>query len=347
MNIPFCNGQAFKITTQSLKDKVMKECDVLFGFTLKRDYFPGPQPVTVEKKDFGMLKKNNYVVCEKSDGERGIMLLINIDKKPMCFMINRNNDLLFLSLSFKKEVFEGSIFDGELIKTKEGSWNYLIHDCMVYNGTKYIEISHDLRYAAVIDFITKRYVNKQVDCFNIKTKLFYNYTELLDKTWEHIQKTTENEIDGLIFTPINEPIKLGRQYSLLKWKEPGNHTIDFLVKKTTKNIVLYGYKKGENYLFKSFDTDNINYKNILDYSTENNLNLKKGIIIEFKYSSDNEDEDDGVFTPYRIRADKDKPNGEITIINTLKNIKEAIKIENFNESVDLLDTLLDKLTINN
>ena len=63
------------------------------------------------------------MVCEKSDGERAILLLININNKPMCFIINRNNDLYFMDLSFKKEVFEGTIMDGELIKTKNGEWN--------------------------------------------------------------------------------------------------------------------------------------------------------------------------------------------------------------------------------
>jgi hypothetical protein len=40
--------------------------------------------------------------------------------------------------------YEGSIFDGEIIKTKSGSWNYLIHDCLSYNGTSFIERNHDL-----------------------------------------------------------------------------------------------------------------------------------------------------------------------------------------------------------
>jgi hypothetical protein len=73
-------------------------------------------------------------------------------------------------------------------------------------GTSFLNISHDLRYAAVIDFILKRYINKESDCFNIKTKIFYKYGPELNKTWEHIQKTTENKIDGLIFTPVDHNI---------------------------------------------------------------------------------------------------------------------------------------------
>ena len=315
-HVNFCNSKAFKINNDVLKEKIFVVCDSLFGVILKRDYFPGPQPVTIEKKNIPDLAKNKYMVCEKSDGERYVMILVNIDTKPMCFMINRNNDLYFMDLSFKKEMFEGSIFDGELIKTKQGSWNYLIHDCMIYNGSDFTKRSHHLRYNCIMDFITKRYVNNVSDCFNIKTKIFYCYGKLLTETWDHISKTTENNIDGLIFTPVDGPIKFGRDYSLFKWKEPDNHTMDLLVKIKAKKILLCGTN---DYIFKTIDLKNKNYLVINDYL---NLNKIKGGIIEFKYSVKDE-----MFTPYRLRLDKKFPNGEITITNTVKNITESLKVQ--------------------
>lgn len=314
MNVPFCNSNAFKIDLEDLKEKVYTECEKLFKMELKRGYFPGPQPVTIELKDLPKLNES-YMVCEKTDGERAILLLINIDNKPMCFIINRNNELYFTDLSFKKEVFEGSIFDGEIIKTKSETYNFLIHDCMCYNGTSFLESSHQLRYACIIDFIVKRYNHKPTDCFNVKTKLFYNYGNKLDETWKHIQKTTENKIDGLIFTPINGPIIFGRDNDLLKWKE--KHTMDFFIKKENKKVNLYFQKKGKLELYKTLTKEN---EKILKGGILTQDNLKQGCIVEFEYN-------DELFVPYRIRTDKNKPNGEITIKNTMINIEEEITIE--------------------
>jgi hypothetical protein len=329
MNVSFCNSNAFKIDTPELKEKVYLECEKLFKTTLKRNYFPGPQPVAIELKDIEKLKEN-YMVCEKTDGERAILLLINIDNKPMCFIINRNNELYFMDLSFKKEVFEGSIFDGELIKTKEGVWNYLIHDCMSYNGTSFLKNNHRLRYSAIIDLIVKRYINKEKDPFNVKTKLFYKYGKELNKTWDHIQKTTENKIDGLIFTPIDGPIIFGRDNSLFKWKE--ENTMDLLVKKETdrqsrtiKKINVYYQKKSELMFYKTIGKEN--EKLIIDFLTKDQL--KNGAIVEFKFEN-------YLFIPFRLRTDKDKPNGEITIKNTMINIEESITIGMLcNNEIDL------------
>ena len=280
-----------KITNEVLIEKIKKELERLMEVVIDNNTFPGSQPVAIEKKDFPILKKKEYVVCEKTDGERIILIMINIDNKPMCFIINRKNEYSYVALSLKKEVFEGTIFYGELIKNKKNENNYIIHDCLSYNGRNYMKMNHRLRYAAGIDFILKRYINKENDFFNIKTKLFYNFIHAGDKTggikttWKHIAETTENCIDGLIFTPIYERIILGRQNTLFKWKE--FNTIDLLVKSYKEKINLYFHKNG-NKLFKSLNKDSENYSGIVNYFSENSLDLKGNIIIEFKYSIINE-----------------------------------------------------------
>lgn len=326
MSMKFCNGTCEKISNSLLIEKIRKECGRLLEINLPENYFPGPQPVAIEKENIPKLKSGEYVVCEKTDGERAILLLINIDNKPMCFINNRNNEYMYLPLSVKKEVFEGTIFDGEIVKNVNNEWIYLIHDTLCYNGRNYTNTNHKLRYSSIIDFIVRRYVHKDHDPFKIKTKLFYNYIPFnndnggIKTTWEFINKTTEHKIDGLIFTPIYEKIIYGTQNNLFKWKSV--NTMDLLVKyyKQTGSINLYYYKKG-NKLFKTFEVDTDNYRRINQYYIENELDKKKDHIIEFNYSLNND-----VFTPYKIRTDKQKANGETTFLNTLKNITENIKI---------------------
>ena len=218
---------------------------------------------------------------------------------------------------------------------EKGVYNFLIHDCMCYNGTNFLNFTHNLRYACIIDFILKRYNPKQTDCFNVKTKLFYKYGPGLDITWKHIQKTTENKIDGLIFTPVNGPIVFGRDNELLKWKE--KHTMDFFVKKETKKINLYFQKKSKLELYTTISKEN--EKLLKNFVSQDQL--KEGLIIEFEYNDD-------LFIPYRVRTDKKKPNGEITIKNTMINIEEGITIEMLCKKEKVEPELnMDSLKINN
>ena len=161
-----------KINNDLITEKIKKEFERLLEVNIENNVFPGSQPVAIEKKDFPLLKKKEYVVCEKTDGERIILVIINIDNKPMCFTINRKNEYSYVPLSLKKEVFEGTIFDGELIKNKKDENTYIIHDCLCYNGRNFMKMNHRLRYAAGIDFIVKRYLHKENDFFRIKTRCF-------------------------------------------------------------------------------------------------------------------------------------------------------------------------------
>ena len=128
MEISFGNGKSSIIDSELLKNKIIQECEHLMEIKIKDGHFPGSQPVAIEKKDLDILNKKKYVICEKTDGERAILLLLHVNNKPMCFMINRKNEFYFLDLSIKKEVFEGTIMDGELIQTKKGAWVKPIDD---------------------------------------------------------------------------------------------------------------------------------------------------------------------------------------------------------------------------
>jgi hypothetical protein len=55
-----------------------------------KNYFPGPQPISIERKHFGILNRNTYVVCEKTDGIRHALLAVMYEDKKMCVLVDRS-----------------------------------------------------------------------------------------------------------------------------------------------------------------------------------------------------------------------------------------------------------------
>ena len=53
-----------------------------------KDYFPGPQPISIERKHFPILKGGDYLVCEKTDGERHMMIALMYEGKKKCLFVN-------------------------------------------------------------------------------------------------------------------------------------------------------------------------------------------------------------------------------------------------------------------
>ena len=70
-------------------------------------------------------------------------------------------------------------------------------------------------------------LNKQIEPFSVRQKLFYPLTDTKKLLSDEFTKHLPHGIDGLIYQPVNEPYKGGRCDTILKWKPPSMNSVDF------------------------------------------------------------------------------------------------------------------------
>ena len=237
--------------------------DVLKTISLRpKEYFVGPQPVTLERKNIlepglGIVSvKENYTVTEKADGER-YLLFVNNDGK--CYLIN--NRMTIKNTGVKLNRLINSVFDGELITTdKFGKKTQMfgIFDVYHYNsndvrmlplisdgksGYEQIDKSDKSRYNTM-----KQFVSQYASSFATQeTVLFakeFKHGDIFEASKELLEKANGGGyayyIDGLIYTPkyfavggqfLKDTPSNGKTWEMVyKWKPPHDNTIDFLVK---------------------------------------------------------------------------------------------------------------------
>ena len=73
---------------------MLKRVNELWGLPKTFDRFPGSQPISIERRHFPLLRKNEYVICDKSDGERFLCL---IDGNTCC-LIDRKCDITHIKI---------------------------------------------------------------------------------------------------------------------------------------------------------------------------------------------------------------------------------------------------------
>jgi len=261
------------------------------------DRFPGPQPVSIERRHFIEFKKREYLVCEKTDGVRHMLCSFELDGKRTACLVNR----AFATQPVCTMIPRGTILDGELVNLKAGGARpvFLVYDAVCVKGVDVRREPLDRRLEAARALL-KSVIRSTKDPFDIKIKTMLPLREL--ETLQALDSFPW-ETDGLVFTPVPDPIRMGTHETLFKWKPRARITIDFLVRKGNE---LYVQDRGQEYKEAELHRNT----------------FPDGTIVECGYG-------DLGWAPEKIRTDKTYPNNRRTYFRTLVNIRENIQFHEF------------------
>jgi hypothetical protein len=300
-----------------LREHVVKFIHHVWG---SKEYFPGPQPISIERKHFPILKGVEYVVCEKTDGERYMMVALTYDGKPKCFFVNRAFDMFEVKINLNKKAYDGTILDGELYDN-----TLMVYDAILVNGALVGQFNLDERLAAAEDMM-KCIIYMKYDKHRLKMKTFHMMKDFKVFMDEYLP-TVQQKIDGLVFTPMHDPIRLGTHETMFKWKPQEKNTVDFLMKKEPSRETP-GFKAGvPTWRLYVQEKGKPVFESELPFNRmEDEPWFEDGAIVECKYITW---EEPMWWRPLKRRTDKTHPNNRRTFYRTIVNIKENIQMKEF------------------
>jgi hypothetical protein len=270
--------------------------------------FPGPQPISIEKRHFPILKNGRYVICEKTDGVRHALVCTMYEGKKVAFLINRALQLTPVKLSFPKRAYDGTVVDGELV---DGSL-FMVYDGVMIYGENLMPLNFIDRLGKT-DMFTKGIMRVKKDKIQVKIKTFFPTSEI-HTFFNDYFPTLPYKTDGLVFTPVDDPIRIGTHETMFKWKPRDLNTIDFQVKRRGETSWgLYIQERGVLIFQSQIEGPESEW-------------MKEDNILECQYMLD---ETPVWWKPVGIRTDKHHPNNRRTYYRTMVNVREDIKVDEF------------------
>lgn len=254
------------------------------------DRFPGPQPVSIERRHFPLLKNQPYAVCEKTDGVRHLLVSMN----EGVFLVNR----AFKIDTVKIRIPKGTILDGELVTLRTGKIAFMVYDSVIIKNESMINLNLKLRLDKA-NGIVKGIIKTATAPFEIKVKTMWDLGDPIPDL-----NSFDYETDGIVFTPVNEPIRMGTHETMFKWKPRERITIDFQLKNGNELFIQdrgIPYKEAE--LLRKVD-------------------IPDNSIVECGYGTTG-------FYVVKIRTDKTHANNRRTYFRTICNLREDIQLSEF------------------
>ena len=324
--IRFANGHAWLLSeTSEIAKNLRANLCRMWGTDPSLARFPGPQPVSIERKHIPLLTSKRYLVTEKTDGERYLLLITELDDISYAVLVNRKNQVFLLDIAVQTTVCKGTILDGELIQTKKNKFQFLVFDCVCAFGKSFVNSDFVNRLQTAAEVVSNISECKSMD---FKIKEFVPLTGL-ERYMTHVMPKLNHQVDGLIFTPCALPIETGTNYSMFKWKPRYKNTVDFSlhrgqwVKRGSNVNWCYHAKILKNSSKTMLQRVTIHVDSTLHEAIQSS---QDDVIVECENISLHPEECwRGLF----VRKDKTYPNSLLTYSKTKLNIKENIEASEF------------------
>jgi hypothetical protein len=295
--------------------------------------------VSLERAHFPLLQERRYLVSDKSDGVRYVLFLVRVQGRDLALMVDRKLCLYQVPVAASRAFFEGSFFDGELVTSAGGAHVFLIFDAVAIKGSnavakepltrrlEAIRSIFDLEGARVAspEEATALAKRGKVVCggsargLSFRPKPCFQLRQL--DTLLRQLPTLPYSTDGLVFSPVDEPVKTGTHETMLKlkWK----HTVDVEVGPDGDEL-LVGVGGAPNTAILRSPLASLGVSFEQDEALRRVLPAAAGQILELALTVE---AGQPTLRYLSQRRDKAHPNSGSTILRTLRNVREDIKPE--------------------
>jgi len=323
------------ILSGALASELLESYHRYWEATPYADRNPASQPISLERDHFPLLKQQDYVVSDKSDGLRFVLYLSQVGGQEIAVMIDRKLKMYQVPVAAARSNFKGSIFDGELVSIR-GAHAFLVFDVVAYKGsnaiskkplTKRLELIRavfDIDGSAVVsspEAAAEQAKAGKIVCGGSTHGLSFRpkpcfQLQQLDTLLRRLP-LLPYAVDGLIFTPVDDPVRLGGHETMFKLK--WNHSIDVEVGLSGELLVGIGGAPTTAVLRTPLSSLSVPFH--LEEKLQVSLPQLIGRILELSLV-----EKDGSLLLALLcqRPDKMHPNSASTVLRTIKNIRENI-----------------------
>jgi mRNA guanylyltransferase len=321
-----------------------------------RGRFPGAHPVSLTR-EFLMKtlrpQADRYVVCEKTDGIRYLLLLLNKES----YLVDRKYTFTRIEHKFplprgekKKGYFHHeTLLDGELVvdRLPDGTRKvtYLAYDILAENSVALLDLNLEDRLLAAQSRVISPHIEfKQMKgmsfTFDIALKQMYkcrNVKFVLNYVFPRLRHGN----DGLIFTPIDEPYKAGTDEALFKWKPPELNSVDFELSEKRGHYLLNIYDHNTP-IFHSWVTLPEHFEDVLAkhplpciVECVHDPNIEVFVPDTESWQFQKGTTVTGGWKIIRVRDDKNRPNEKSTLDKIMISIRDRLMKEDLLQHLDV------------
>lgn len=178
--ISFCDRIGYNIKSDEYKKKVLDDLYDVVGFKVVQKHHE-----RFREDLMPMLNKNPHLLTVRTNGNPYLLYLTRYNFSNQCIFIDKKIQhgyyyprMIIAKLWFDDSLFDGTLLDGEMVKTKDGNWQFIIHDLITERKNDLSNVNVVRRINRVYDLLDSFYKEDDICCCKLRVKKFFTYDEL-------------------------------------------------------------------------------------------------------------------------------------------------------------------------
>ena len=200
--LKFCFKKAYKLHNNILTELLNQlKFKYRYHFNVKKNY------ETLNESNVDILNKQPHLVTFDINSHPFLLFLTTVKNRKYCLFIenkgNLNLKIYSVKFRFSNELYNGTIFEGELTLNNKQCWIYFINNIYCMNGNVLNCMPLSKRLSTISDIIKKKYkYDEYMNVCHIQIKSYFLYHHL-----EMLKELKEIKNKKILFIPENDDEK--------------------------------------------------------------------------------------------------------------------------------------------
>lgn len=301
--ISFCDKICYNIKSNEYKKQILDELSNLCGFQVVQKHHEN-----YRDSFLNILKSKKHLISVRSNGNPYLLYLTKYNNANQCIFIDKKIQqgyyyprMILSKMRFDDILFNGTIFDGEMVKENTDKWSFIINDLYSLKSDSTLNVDLIDRINIVYNILHLGYIEEDISCCNLQVKKYFDYHQ--QKEIQDFIANLPYSVRGIYFKPMYtkyRDILLNFNDDLIKKKTKttnmktfkemniSNESIQDVEKQECKDVekeckdiekVFYGKKTGDIDVYELYES--LESKTFTDYACIMKMSTSKFMKLEF------------------------------------------------------------------
>ena len=174
--ISFGDRVAWNIKCNIIKDVILNELLNLYNVRIIQKHY-----YNIDDNNINYISKLPHLISLRSNGNRYYIYFSLYNDTPIIYFIDmkihtgyEKPRIILARGLFDISLFKNTLLDGEMIKTTENKWIFIINDIIAYEGKKMDDVILPERLKIIYNILDKKYTQDDIcDVCSYKVKNYY------------------------------------------------------------------------------------------------------------------------------------------------------------------------------